>query len=237
MKNNETIQIDKSKVWGFITVRDRVEATKECIQAVINSEPDINLIIFDNASCSDRHQLIDYYEYLQDIGRAIIMLQPIDYLQDVKWHKGYNWHQFFALIKNKDWEYVFCLDNDITVSRTFLVDSINLLNSSVAKRENVKIICLYDCPASRHSHEKYIEFENEQVSVRRFQGSGFWLARKEHWTSLKLPPYHEGIAQPDDIFMWNQMIPKQQKFASFMTPRAVVQNVESIKHKLFGNTF
>lgn len=238
MNNTETIQIDKSKIWGFITIRDRLDATKECVRTVFESEPDINLVLFDNMSIEDWSERGDFYASLQELNQAIVILQPEKYLKDIKWHKGYNFHQFFSLIKNKDWEYAFCLDNDITVQgNLWLDDSIRLLNSKQAQEANIKIICLYDCPASRHSHEKYIDFESEQVSVRRFQGSGFWLATKEHWMSLKLPPYQEGIAQPDDIFMWNQMIPKQQKFASFMTPHAIVQNVASIKHKLFGNSF
>jgi len=191
----------------FVSVRDRWQSTKICIESLLNHSNDlIDIYIFDNGSLPELNQLMQLYCKWIRTGRVNVICNNAKTLENVYWGKAFSWCQFLNMMKtfpNRDDLYLVMMDNDVRVQQGWIDPLMKCFSSKILQDKNVKVIsCWNGCP-------RYDDIEvlpgSTRIAIRDAVGSPFLCAPYTYWVQLQTPPFGLNDAVPDDVFYWNQL--------------------------------
>jgi len=203
----------------FVSVRDRFESTIRCVDSLVATVMgQAEIFIFDNNSLMDLNKLMAYYNKISSancIGG--FYLNRDGALKDVYWSKSFSWIQFLNMISmypEEERKYVVMVDNDVRFTPGWLKASIDLLNSSIAEQKKIKVVCPWNgCP--KYKTSETINFDKYIIDIRECVGSPCWVSTFDYFRSLKTPPYGMKNAKPDDVWHWDQINSRGDKFGVF----------------------
>jgi len=203
----------------FVSVRDRFESTIRCIDSLGSTTLELaDIFIFDNNSCKDLSTLMSYYNKISsapNVGGIYLNRQAA--LKDVYWSKAFSWIQFLNIISlypENERRYIVMVDNDVMFTQNWLQASIALLESPIANNLNIKVVCPWNGNPKYPTLET-IKFDKYLIDIRNHVGSPCWVSTYEYWRSLKTPPYGMKDAFPDDVWHWDQIVKRGDKFGVF----------------------
>jgi hypothetical protein len=104
------------------------------------------------------------------------------------------------------------IDNDVRFTIGWLQACISVLNSKEAETFKIKIICPWN-GNPKYDTIQTLKIDRFNVDIRERVGSPCWFSTFEYWKSLTPPPYGLKDAKPDDVWHWDQVISRGEKFA------------------------
>lgn len=217
----------KTKI--FVTVRDRIESTKICIDSLIATTLNkADIYIYDNKSEKDLDSLMKYYAILLDSGLVASVTMNRNNLSQVYWSKAYAWSQFLDEASKDECDYVVMVDNDVRFHPDWLESSKHVLHHPISKEKNIKVISPWNGPPKYKTIDRYATIGEKvvHVEVREQVGTPCWFTTYQYMRDLPIPPYGLKTAVPDDVWYWDRMKEKGDRigvligrlFSSDITP-------------------
>lgn len=224
----------------FVSVRDRVSYTKNCIRSLVGtSRNKADIIIFDNNSQEDFFDLIEQYAKWQANGKVSqVIMNRSDIMPNVYWSKNYAWAQMLLLCKllpEHECKYIVMVDNDVAALPGWLEACRGILESPVAKKKDICVASPYDgFPRYDNRGDITEDFCGENINcggyscrMRSRQVSRFWMAKYSWWKSLDPPSYKKIIRfgkpdrMPTDWYYWEKLKTFNGKIAILSDPLAM----------------
>ena len=222
----------------FLSVRDRAQCTRECLDGLIRSTAgQADIFVFDNHSGSEFDELFDFYRQLLDDGKiAHLACNRFTGSLEMYWSKNYAWAQFLALVSilpPEQRQYLAMVDNDVNVRRNdWLRASIAVLESESAQRHNVAVVSPHDGPPDPSSNPDMFhnlavdKFGGRTCEIRDAVCSRVWVASWNFWIQWEPPAWKqvERNGKPDrmptDWYYWTRMQRTGRRFA-VLRPRLI----------------
>lgn len=210
----------KTKI--FVSVRDRVKQTLDCINSLVATTHGLaDIYIFDNGSSDEHIHLCKlYYEWTVSGRVASVVLNRRAAMPGVYWSKNFAWTQFMDLVRllpKEERQYLVMVDNDVVFNQQWLERSLEVLEDPQADEFNVQVVSPY-LGTLTYDNQSEGTIAGVEVLLRKAHNCPCWVARGEWWLGFEAPPwgiveregekdrmptdnwYYEGMAQ------WDQLI-------------------------------
>jgi len=214
LKGNLKVDTSKKNVFVFLTVHNRFNCTKECVEAIHNtSGNNVKIFLFENHSDVDKPKLLKaYFDWVNTGVISSLLINTKSSIGSTKWSKSLAFHQMMKMVEllpSKDKpDYLLMLDNDKIVKDGWLESCLAIIESKEAKQNNINVVSCWHHMGLGFKVHKIIKIKSLDVDILGKLGGAFWFARYDYWIKLGLPPldFH------DDSYFWDKVYELGDKF-------------------------
>jgi len=175
----------------FVTVRDRIESTKICIDSLIaTTRGKAELYIYDNNSMKDLNSLMEYYGLLLSGGLINSLVMNSGNLKEVYWSKAYAWSQFLDECERDPGGYVCMVDNDVRFHPGWLECAQYVLEHETSIKRHIPVISPWNGPPKYDTIGRYVTDDEKvlHVEIRERVGSPCWFTTYQYMRNIPTPP-------------------------------------------------
>lgn len=199
-----------SNVKLFVSVRDRLNITKQTINDLHNGGEPVDIFVFDDRSSTERKELFKYYEESIANGKINMVVANTDSTTgNYPWGKSVMIAQFAKLMQlyNTPVENGIygIIDNDQRLSPGWLVTMRQLLEKA-EKRWPDRVAVVSPRTEAVHPTVATTVIDNKKVELKYCVGACSWLFRPNFFKKYGLPDLnwkkdsHEGHAGAEDWY-------------------------------------
>lgn len=221
--------MEQRKVFVFVSVRDRVRQTRNCISSLLETAPDVHLSVYDNDSGSELQPLLSFYQRLLELGSLdSLVLTRTHKRPEIYWSKNYAWGRFIDTMTHcpqpdaKDDDILIMVDNDVVFHPGWLEAGLGWFDTLDPCK--LPVVSPYDGPPIYETDEETLDVDGNKIAIRKRLTSRCWMARASWWASFTPPVYTiiERDGKPDryptDNWYYEQMATRDQRFAVLQPP-------------------
>jgi len=224
-----------SNIKIFVTVRDRLQCTAECVTSLIaTTKGRADILIYDNGSEADLPALRQLYIQWTMLGQV----QDVTYNRfedkpEVYWSKNYAWKQFLlrmAWLLPAEREFLVMVDNDVVFEPGWLDACLAIHADPAFAAHNLAVLSPYDGPPDPNTNPDIFSILDQAliaeypVSIRNAVSSRCWFAPYDFWTQWEPPTEREVIhadkpnRMPTDWYYWQRAAENDLRFAVLEPP-------------------
>ncbi|MDP4200192.1 MAG: glycosyltransferase [Bacteroidota bacterium] len=186
---------DGAGVWAIMVSFNRGDTGRRTIESLRKHEPDLPILVVDNGSTDGtRERLLEMLEH-----GVIQKLLLNTHEQVPQWQKSFALVQALKVLSLERLRYLVFLDDDVDVTRPFILDATTLLEELAS--EHVKVVNMTDDAEEEYNHPTIkripvrLSRGMEEIKIRASFNGQFNFLNADFFHELGYPPIAEGISE------------------------------------------